>query len=171
RWLPLRPFELEVGQHPQLLEAREVSGIDELQMRHLVAVVPVAVRLTRGLEGIEACSHRMVSDGMDMHRETGGVELGNKPFEMLRIKIEVAQMIGGLAASVEIGRKERRRLRRVFHYPVGEDLDDTGVEEIWVYVAGVACSDEFRNGFIAVVTRIALVDRHAYAHVELAAIV
>jgi hypothetical protein len=44
RRLALGPFELEVGNHAKLLEARKVGRVDKLQMGDLVAVVPIAVR-------------------------------------------------------------------------------------------------------------------------------
>ncbi len=75
RRLPLGPIELHVGDHAELLEAREVGRIDELQMGDLVAVVPIPVRRTRCRKGIETRAHGAVADGMDAHRETGGVEL------------------------------------------------------------------------------------------------
>src|SRR6185437_5775360 len=87
--LALGPFELHVGDHPEFLEAAEIGRIDELQMCDLMAIVPVAVRLARGSECIEARAHGIVADGMDMHRKAGRVELLNQPREALRIEIKL----------------------------------------------------------------------------------
>ena len=125
RRLALGPFELKVGDHAELLEAREVGRIDELQMGDLVAVVPVSIRRAGGRKRIEARAHGTVADGMDVHGETRRVELLHQPGEALGIEIKLAGCLGRFAVGVEIGRQQRRGLRRVLHHPVGEHLDHT----------------------------------------------
>src|SRR4029077_1909281 len=83
RRLALGPFELEVGDHAELLEAREVDGVNKLQMRHLVAVVLVAIRRAGCGKSIEARPYGAVPNGMDVHRDSGCVELGDKARETL----------------------------------------------------------------------------------------
>ena len=73
-------------------------------MGDLMAIVPVAVRLARGSECIEARAHGIVADGMDMHRKAGRVELLDQPREALRIEIKLAFPVRRLAVDVEIGR-------------------------------------------------------------------
>ena len=125
RWLALGPFELEVGEHAELLEAREVGRIDKLQMGDLVAVVLVPIRRAGGFKGIEARAHGTVADGMDVHGEPRRVELLHQLGETLRIEIKLAGCLGGFAVGVEIGRQQRSGLRRVLHHSVGEHLDHT----------------------------------------------
>ena len=106
-------------------------------MGDLVAVVPVAVRRAGGSKSIETRAHGAVADGVDVHRETGGVELRDQPGKMLRVEIKLAGMLGRFAVGVEIGREQRRRLRRIFHHTVGEDLDQAGAEKIRIDVAAL----------------------------------
>ena len=77
RGLGLGPFELHIGDHAELPEARKVGRVDERQMGNLVAVVLVAIRGAGGSKGIEARANSAVADGMDMHGETGSIELGD----------------------------------------------------------------------------------------------
>jgi hypothetical protein len=86
RRFALGPFELEVGHHADLLEAREVCGIHELQMRDLVAVVPVTIRRARGSKCIEARAYGAIADGVNVDRKTGCVELLDQAGEALRIE-------------------------------------------------------------------------------------
>ena len=85
RRFSLRPFELEVGDSAELLEAREV-WIHELQMRDLVAVVPVTIRRARGSKCIEARAYGAIADGVNVDRKTGCVELLDQAGEALRIE-------------------------------------------------------------------------------------
>jgi hypothetical protein len=59
---------------------------------------------------------------MDVHGETGSVELGDEAREALRIEIKLAGMLGGFAVLIEIGRQQRRRLRRIFITPSANTL-------------------------------------------------
>ena len=68
-----------------------------------MAVVLVAVCSPGRSKSVEARSYRAVADGMDVHRDAGGVELGDKPREALRVEIELTDMLGRFAIGVEIG--------------------------------------------------------------------
>ena len=61
-----------------------------------------------------------------------------------RIQIELAAVLGLFAVSVEIGRKKRRSLRRVFHHVVGKHLDHAGAKEIRIDIAFLACRSTSR---------------------------
>ncbi len=87
-------------------------------------------------------------------------------------------MLGGFAVLVEIGRQQRRRLRRVFHHAVGEHLDHAGAKKVRIDVAVLADLHKTRHGLIAVVARrseqgvgISQIDRHSDPHGEPAGVV
>ena len=112
-----------------------------------------------------------VAYGVNVHGETCSIELLHQARETLRIEIKLAGMLGRFAVFVEIGREQRRRLRRVFHHSVGEDFDHPGVKEVRIDVAILADLHKTRDGLVAVVTRIGNVDRCANAHGEPAGVV
>ena len=103
RWLALGPFELKVGEHAELLEAREVGRIDELHMGDLVAIVPVSIRRAGRSKRIEARAHGTVADGVDVHGETGRVEFLHQLGQAFRIEIKPTGVLRRFAALVEIG--------------------------------------------------------------------
>src|SRR3954462_11901094 len=115
-----------VSNHAKLCKAREVGGIDELQMCDLMTWTSIAVGLARGLDGIEAGPHRSIANGVDVPRKSRRVELGDQPGEPLRVEVEVAELGGWLPFDVEIGLEQCRGLCRGFHNAVGENLDDAG---------------------------------------------
>src|SRR5579862_5717918 len=76
------PKELEIGDHSELLEARKVLRIDELQVSDLVAVVAIAILLARVGEGIKGGAGCTITNCMNMDRETGGVGGGDDLVQM-----------------------------------------------------------------------------------------
>ena len=85
--LQARPQRLEVGDHPELGEPRDVGGVDDVHVRDdRPAVTRRRSRAARPLDGVQRGADARVADRVDVHLEAGRVErrhrlgeLGGRP--------------------------------------------------------------------------------------------
>ena len=66
------PEGLKIGEHVERGQARDVCGIDELEMRDMVAEVGWAVRRAHGGKRVEPFADRTVADAVHVDLEAGG---------------------------------------------------------------------------------------------------
>ena len=90
-----RPVKLERRNHAEFVEARNVVGPDQLQMRNGVRQAGVSVRLPGGFDAVQRLGHRLVSDRMNMHDHPLLVR-GDRNFRKLgRIEQQLAILPAG----------------------------------------------------------------------------
>jgi hypothetical protein len=115
------PVRLRVRDDAELAEARLVVGMHELNVREMVARVALPVRLLRHLDRVEGFAHGSVSDRVQVHLKTVGVEEDEHAAELFGL-------VHGHPAVVRplVGLEERPR--EVLEHPVLEDLHAADAE-------------------------------------------
>ncbi len=78
--------------HPQLLEARKVGGVDQFQVRDLVAVIQGAVVMPGLGNRIQGRANGSVADGVDVHGQSRGVCGGHDSIQILLREIRRARV-------------------------------------------------------------------------------
>ena len=103
----LRPERLDVRDHAEPPQARDVGRIRQLQVRDVVPEVVHAVRAARGLDGVEGAPDRPVAERVLVHLEAQRVESRHRVAEFLRLdELDAAAVI---PAEVALVRIEQRR--------------------------------------------------------------
>ena len=97
-----RPERLGIGGHIERAEARDVVGMDDLDVRDVRSRVRRAVGPPRRLDRVERLANRPVADGMEVRLESEGIE-ARDPFEQaLRIDLGQPAIPGRVPVAVEI---------------------------------------------------------------------
>src|SRR3984957_4965789 len=112
------PQRLEVRDDAELAEARYVRRIDQLEMRDVIAMSEIPVAAPGCLDGIQRFAHGPVSDRVEVHLETRGVEKRDGFLEEFRIDHGDPAHVAGL---LEVGLQEHAGV--VLKHPVLHDLD------------------------------------------------
>src|SRR5258708_15096713 len=99
-------------------------------MGDLVAVVELSAVLPRVREGIQCLTHGPIANRVDVDGKSGSVGRADDAIQFVRRVIGRAAITARMAMAVEVGFKQRGRLRRIFYYAIGEDLDGVGTEKL-----------------------------------------
>ena len=70
-----RPERLHVGDDAELREARDVVGMDDLDVRDVMPMIGRAIGRPGSLDGVERQADRPVADGVEVRLEAAPVEL------------------------------------------------------------------------------------------------
>ncbi len=114
------PQRLGVGRDAELGEARDVVGVDELEVGDVVAQVVTVPGGPGGREGVERLPDAAVADRVHVHLEALGRQRDHDLLELLGVDERVAGVVGGVAAPVEVRRPEGGRA--VLEHAVLHDL-------------------------------------------------
>ena len=109
------PVRLCVRDDAELGEARLVVGMDQLDVREVVARVAPAVRLLRRLDRVERLANRAVADRVQVHLEAVRVEQDEHAPELLGLVHRHPAVVRALVRLEE-------RAREVLEHAVLEDL-------------------------------------------------
>ena len=86
----------------ELTEARDVVGVDDLDVGDVRPRVGRPVRLPGGRDGIECLAHGPVADGVEMRLEPERVEARDVPLERLGIDHAQAAVVRRVAVVVQV---------------------------------------------------------------------
>ena len=103
------PERLNVGDRLELREPRQVVGVHNLEVREVVAAVGRPVGLAGRLDRVERLANGAVAEGVEVHLETGCVELGHVVAQRDRVDEAQAGVVGGTAVVAEVGLEHRGR--------------------------------------------------------------
>ena len=109
------PQGRDVGDHAEVGEARQIVGVDELEVGEVVARVAAAIRARGSLDSIEALAHRPVADRVHVHLEAVRVEQDDRALQFVGLEHGGAVVVG-----VHVRLEERAG--EVLEDAVGEDL-------------------------------------------------
>jgi hypothetical protein len=120
------PQRLDVGGRPERGEPRDVVGVDDLQVRQMVADGRIRVGPPRRFDRVERVAHRAVAERVEVHLEAVGVELGDEPGEFVGVDEVEAGVVGRAAMRVEVRVEQRGGV--VLGHPVQHHLHAGGPE-------------------------------------------
>ena len=142
--VPAGPLQMHAGNDPELAEARQVGGVDELHVSHRVAAIPALVRLLDGREVVErcvtarlpmACTWMFQRFASSILKPNGASStVGSSP---RRVPGTQTGALGRADVDV-VGLEHRGRLRRELGHAVGEDLRRVHGQRARAGRAGVA---------------------------------
>ena len=105
--VPVGPERLEVGHDAERAEARDIGGVNDLEMGDGVPRIARAVPRPGLLEGVQRHPDGPVADGVDVNLEALPVERGRQPVEGGLVVVRGA----GVSVAVEVGSEHRGRPR------------------------------------------------------------
>ena len=115
------PVRLRVRDDAELGEARLVVGMDQLDVREVVARVALAVRLLRRLDRVERLADRAVADRVQVHLEAVRVEQDEHALELLGLVHRHPAVVRALV-------RLEQRAGEVLEHAVLKDLHPTDPE-------------------------------------------
>ncbi len=124
-----RPQRLGVDAQPQRSEARHVVGMDDLQVRQVVASAGGPVCRARGLDGVQTQARGGITDHVQVQVESRGIQGRRDGKQDLAFEVLQARVFGGVRGAIagaQVGFEHGGAL--VFGYAVDHDLGAGGAE-------------------------------------------
>src|SRR6266508_4140946 len=141
------PQGLGVRHHPELVEPRDVVGMDHLDVGDVVAMVVRPVRSPRRLQGVQCLTDGPLPDRMDVDLKPLGVQKSHGGLQRLRVDERHTPIRGRHTVAVEIWIQDPGR--EILDHAVLHDLHRGGSEP--PYRAPISFRDQLVDLLLAAV--------------------